>query len=479
MCQSHRTAVNIYYLLAVVIASCILQVVHAEQPQVTKNNTSAIASQQRFPSAYVNGLLRLKASLLANNLKTPTNTLESQSEQQSQQQNSPEQISDIQAMKSLQQENKDQLHQQLNQLEMDLKKQDDQLHQRDLQFAVEVSAEQQQQLHQLIEKLEAQNQGSEQLPMSISPQQAAQPEMKLELPSSIQAVGMANSSVQMQLLQQLSNYFGQGQPQQQQQQQQQQQNPQQQSQQTQQLRLNVAQLSPSYPDDQGGDTYVDNKTTTEADDCDDVTSVPRPLMETTKRTTQRPTPKITTSAPLDNVQAITICVKNGLLHSTTTVQPKVKKDPQKHPKSEPHAKPQKKPQANTANCETRTESKTTDNPFNMSKLFNLSHKLFGMKDKQQRLNRDAKSNNEIHIKIDAIATLLQYRNRHSDPTQNEHKEPVRQGEPAQQAQDSKRRRITKAWRKVKGRRHRGVVSRKQMLQAEAKIWPIRNNKYIL
>ncbi|KRF84119.1 uncharacterized protein Dvir_GJ26438 [Drosophila virilis] len=488
MCQSHRLGANIYHF-AVLIAT-ILQVVHPEelhppfqaqsQSQPTQAFPFAVQQLHRLPPAYLKGLLTLKGRLLANNvqlrpaynpnsLNNPNNlnSLQWRSQQSNVEQNnlqlkpplgpnSPqlgsqlsnvqhsfrEAISDLNLGLDMQREEaakeraeaKDRLHEQLNQLEADLQKQDNQLHQRELLLAAHVSSEQpqqQEQMHEQLpyEQLEVQSPSSQPLQSQIQPQSMglqptvqSQAQQELSVRDSPQTDGGSSNDAKMQLLQQLADVFGQ---EQQQQEQQQQEKP-----------------TTKPPEHEEPVTMSVGVDTTKAQTKSELklTLVPKPE--------SKPTAQPTSSTAAIKIQTQTPRTTTAMTQPSSTITTR-------------------KTNSKKLNCCTKPQSKVVK----ALKLLSLKKE---QRQPQQRVHRRAKSGIKPDLRIEAIATLLQYRNSHSELAHTEHKESVRVKEPqVQQTRPGKKKRKQMKRRKMMSRQQRGIVSRKQLLQAETKIWPIK------
>ncbi|XP_032290301.1 transcription factor SPT20 homolog [Drosophila virilis] len=407
-------------------------------------------------------------------------------------------------------EAKDRLHEQLNQLEADLQKQDNQLHQRELLLAAHVSSEQpqqQEQMHEQLpyEQLEVQSPSSQPLQSQIQPQSMglqptvqSQAQQELSVRDSPQTDGGSSNDAKMQLLQQLADVFGQEQQQQEQQQQeqlrqqqhqqqqpQQRQLPQQQLPQTQQqrVRLNATPTDPKEEDDDD-DNDNDEEDTTDADEEEECDST----LPATTATTRKPTTK-----PPEHEEPVTMSVGVDTTKAQTKSELKLTLVPK--PESKPTAQPTSSTAAikiqtqtpRTTTAMTQPSSTITTRKTNSKKLNCCTKpqskvvkalKLLSLKKEQrqpqQRVHRRAKSGIKPDLRIEAIATLLQYRNSHSELAHTEHKESVRVKEPqVQQTRPGKKKRKQMKRRKMMSRQQRGIVSRKQLLQAETKIWPIK------
>ncbi|XP_030572109.1 bromodomain-containing protein DDB_G0280777 [Drosophila novamexicana] len=504
------------------------------QSQPMQSSPFAVQQLHRLPPAYLKGLLTLKGRLLANNvqlrpahnpnsLNNPNNlnSLQWRSQQSNVEQNnlqlkpplgpnSPqlssqlsnvqhsfrEAISDLNLGLDMQREEaakeraeaKDRLHEQLNQLEADLQKQDNQLHQRELLLAAHVSSELPQQLEQMheqlpYEQLEVQSPSSQSQiqpqPMGLQPTVQSPAQQELSVRDSPQTDGGSNNDAKMQLLQQLADVFGQEQQQQEQQQQEQlkqQQHQQQQhqqqlpQQQQQRVRLNATPTDPEEDDDDNDNDDNDEENTTVADEEEECDST----LPATTASTRKPTTK-----PPEHEEPVTMRVGAD----TTKSELKLTLVPRPEPTAQPTtstAATQPTIAAMTQPSSTIATGGTTSKKLHcctkpQSKMFKAL-KLLSLKKEQrqpqQRVHRRAKSGIKPDLRIEAIATLLQYRNSHSEVAHTEHKEPVRVKEPqVQQTRPGKKKRKQMKRRKMMSRQQRSIVSRKQLLQAE--IWPIK------
>lgn len=372
----------------------------------------------QLPMGYLNGVMSLKRRLLANRLQVWP-ALSQQQNYRDMKSSTPRELA------------ADQLHQQL---EVDLQQQNNQLQQRQLQLAAQVSSgvpqqeppqpqpQQQQQLLEPVktqfEQLAAQSSGNQPQPQPLFMKQ------ELALRDS-QTDAESNYETKMQLLQQLADSLAQKQ----------------QKGQQQQLRSNVAPLLPPDPATEQEEACPEDCATTEADDdedeCDNTT--PRAPSENRKTTAA------TTQAP-----SLTIRVDTNSSLTKTTVLPKstVAAGQQTRPQSTRSPAPATKPTKSKAKLPCCTKS---------------SPKL--KKVEQRQMNRAARSDAEANLRIDAIATWLQYRKQQG-------KENFRQVRQLNDMNFNKGRKC-ELWQQQKSRRQRGSVNRKQVLQAKTKLWPFR------
>ncbi|XP_017864011.1 PREDICTED: heterogeneous nuclear ribonucleoprotein C-like isoform X1 [Drosophila arizonae] len=256
--------------------------------------------------------------------------------------------------------------------------------------------------------------------------------------------------------------------QQQQQVQQQQQLPQQQ----QSLRSNVAQLSPSDPAAGAEEeTCSEECATTDRDVKDDEEDDEDKCDNTTLEPTQCTQANATQAgkATTPQVESLTIRVDPNRNLTKTTAQPKTTAAAGKQTKPQSTA-PTKFPFAQT------TKSKKAKKPCCIKPAKkprnSLSQNLRKVwQEPKQRIDR-ASPSDKANLRIDAIATWLQYRKMHSKDALRLNRATRQQRDKKPEVKKSKKYQI---WAKKKPRKQRGVVDRKQVLQAETKLWPLKGS----
>ncbi|XP_062130277.1 putative mediator of RNA polymerase II transcription subunit 26 [Drosophila sulfurigaster albostrigata] len=436
-----------------VLLSIILQVIHISESQsevkpqfVSSSSLEAFQSKQKMPPAYVNGLLSLKGSLLTNNFqlkpivnsnignrelgshldfKMPPQTDEAKQllaeakynfrELNSNIAKSPQKQEDSKQLLALQERNmdKDKLHQQLDQLQLELRKQDDQLSKQDMELAAQVSAT---------------SAPLQQMPGPVHPpiEQLAEQSQGLQpvLQSSSQLLDLPQSTAERDttpLVVQAdgeSNCYAKMQLLQQLAEHFGQSQPQQLQQQSQQQQQQLQQQAQQQQQPQQLRSNLVQLSALEADAEEDDEEQCFAKANTTEQCDE------TTRKP----------------KSTTTKKPTTRKLPccSKKPK---HKKPKQR------------VKKDQDGP---------------------QLKRSFRHTTmKPNLRIDAIATLIRYRNKQNDPNAAQLNEPQR---PLHAQLGKNRRKQKSRWRtrlKSKTRKERGVVTRKQLLQAEIKLWPIK------
>ncbi|EDW73139.2 uncharacterized protein Dwil_GK19283 [Drosophila willistoni] len=242
----------------------------------------------------------------------------------------------------------------------------------------------------------------------------------LETPETPQSIAPQQqpTAEQLDLLQQLSEFFGQRQ------QQQQQQHPQQQQQNF--IPISFAQLASTQPppDEQGQCPF----------DTEEITTTISPLAKSTKKsktTTMEPDESVTIDVESDTEKPISKTKSNKKL-------PCCSKTPKR---------------------DVISFTLNVENP-------NLNREQQNKAREQQRSSRHAI---QPDLRINAIATLLRYRNElgnAQDPLQQLLRQEQKRVE---QQQAIKQRRKGK----VKGRRQRRILDKNRLLQAELKIWPLK------
>ncbi|EDW17774.2 transcription factor SPT20 homolog [Drosophila mojavensis] len=483
MCENLRLGAHRYHF--VLIISSLLRVVAADaaaaplQSALPQIHPLAVLEQPRkLPTGYLNGVLSLKQRLLANNVQlrppfTPNN----------QQQSFREVISDLNLghdMNAIPPNvmTPDQLHQQLQQLEVDLHHQDTQLQQREKQLAAQVASgqlqqqqqpqqQQQQQQQQPQQQQQQQQQMLEPVKMQFELTSGNQPQLQLQIQDQpvrdSQTDAESTYDTKMQLLQQLADSLTR-----QQQQQPQQQLPQQQ----QSLRTNVAQLSPSDPAAGAEEETCSEECATtdrdvEDDEEDDEDKCDNTTLEPTQCTQANATQAGKATTP--QVESLTIRVDPNRNLTKTTAQPKTTAAAGKQTKPQSTA-PTKLPFAKT------TKSKKAKKPCCIKPAKkprnSLSQNLRKVwQEPKQRIDR-ASPSDKANLRIDAIATWLQYRKMHSKDALRPNRATRQQRDKRLEVKKSKKCQI---WAKKKPRKQRGVVDRKQVLQAETKLWPLKGS----